>query len=512
MTQRSRPRLAIWTQRSQELSAVAPTTMKTAKSYDEWKAAAQQKDQETGRDLWRRADESDLYDYALVRRRLDELHRLRRTGDDIGLYFALQEGIHGNFGGMGRAPLYQKSAFGTKKLITDYVDTVTENLEHLASDDVTAMSFDVKLDFFRRASLCFGHTSLMLSGSGSNFFFHIGVLRALVKEGLLPRILSGSSGGAMVAAVVGSRAPEHVDSALTTTHFRDFIKDSSDKTPAKNLRQEAMQRQSEILDHLLPDLTFVEAHRVSGIWVNISVAPTEVHQSSRLLNAITSPHVYMRESLLASAAIPGVFPAVTLAAKNENGDRQLYLPHRKWVDGSMSDDLPAKRLARLYGVNHYIVSQTNPHVLPFVTDAKIDNDPLSIMKRTAQRTARELLNGGAALLHRPLRYTPLLKRGVNGMLSVINQDYLGDINIIPPPGLVTPFKVLAFRTIDEATALIHAGEQATWPKMEMIRTQTKVSRTLDRILKEYEDRRSERQPPATALAEGDSPKRRWFFF
>ncbi len=51
---------------------------------------------------------------------------------------------------------------------------------------------------------------------------------------------------------------------------------------------------------------------------------------------------------------------VTLTAKNVYGEAQPYLPGRRRVDGAVTDDLPAQCLARLYGVNHYIVSQANP--------------------------------------------------------------------------------------------------------------------------------------------------------
>ena len=301
--------LARWAMPSTAGSPARVATMESASSYDEWKAAAKRKDIESGREGWKHTDESRLFDYELVRRRLDHIRDLRRKGDDIGLYFALQEGIHGNFGGMGRAPLYQRTAFGTKQLIVDYVDATVDALEHLAKEEVTAMSFDVKLDFFRRASLCFGHTALMLSGSGSMFFFHIGVLRALGAEGLLPKILSGSSGGAMVASVMGTRRPSEFGAVLTPEHFRHFIRDPGDRTPTVTLRENFMARKHEILDDLLPDLTFVEAHRLSRLSINVSVAPADLHQSSRLLNAITSPHVYVREAILASAAVPGVFPS-----------------------------------------------------------------------------------------------------------------------------------------------------------------------------------------------------------
>jgi TAG lipase / steryl ester hydrolase / phospholipase A2 / LPA acyltransferase len=65
----------------------------------------------------------------------------------------------------------------------------------------------------------------------------------------------------------------------------------------------------------------------------------------------SSPNVYVRAAVMASCAVPGVFPPVMLMAKNQHGERQPYLPTRKWVDGSIADDLPAKRLQRLYRTN-----------------------------------------------------------------------------------------------------------------------------------------------------------------
>jgi NTE family protein len=55
---------------------------------------------------------------------------------------------------------------------------------------------------------------------------------------------------------------------------------------------------------------------------------------------------------------------VTLQVLDDDGQRKSYLPSRRRVDGSVSDDMPAKRLARLYGVNHTVASQTNPPVPP----------------------------------------------------------------------------------------------------------------------------------------------------
>jgi NTE family protein len=176
---------------------------------------------------------------------------------------------------------------------------------------------------------------------------------------------------------------------------------------------------------------------------------------------------------------------VTLAAQDHLGQRQAYLPAEKWVDGSVSDDMPAKRLARLYGVNHYVVSQTNPHVIPFVTDSKRRQDTLGVWKDAGTKTARALVNASATTLEKPLSLSPALSRMTNLWLSVINQDYVGDINILPASRYFNPFRVLAFLTETEIRDLVRAGEHATWPKVEMIRIQTRISRTLNRILSEF---------------------------
>src|SRR5690606_14120896 len=105
-------------------------------------------------------------------------------------------------------------------------------------------------------------------------------------------------------------------------------------------------------------------------------------QTSRLMNAITSPNVYIRSAIDASSAVPGLLPTVTLYAKGADGKPKPYLPTRKWVDGSFAEDLPTKRLSRLYGVNHYIVSMINPASMFFT------NDSLSMK----QRNFREIVN------------------------------------------------------------------------------------------------------------------------
>mgnify|MGYP002700472403 FL=1 len=177
--------------------------LRLSTSYEEWKALAKEHDRCSGREHWKKIDKTSLYDYASIRSRLERLRYFRENNDNIGLLFSLNEGIHGNMGGMGKPVLYARAKFGTKQLVHDYVDAISDSLDHLAQLDSDHPSFLERLDFFRRANKCYGKSALMLSGGAVLGNFHVGVVKALVAQDLLPDVLSGSRAGSMIAAVLG---------------------------------------------------------------------------------------------------------------------------------------------------------------------------------------------------------------------------------------------------------------------------------------------------------------------
>ena len=470
-------------------SLKSETTLAKASTYRQWADAARDLDSRSGKSRWRETDVSEHFDFRSIRRRLERLIELRAAGDSKGLLYTLNEGIHGNMDGMANDHLWREARFGTKQLIHDYVDAVADALNHLASADVDDIPFEEKRDFFRRAQHCYGCSALLMSGSGAFLFFHAGVVKALWSEGLLPSIISGSSGGSVIGALVCTRPDDELapffDPVVLVREYENEEGQTIFNPLGPAMRMSQLQIK-ERLEEIIPDLTFQEAFEATGRHLNISIAPAEKHQNGRLLNAITSPNVFVREAVLASCAVPGIYDPVALMARDHEGRRVPYLPGRKWVDGSVTHDLPSKRLSRLYGVNHHIVSQANPLITPFASDVTQLATPFAAIRRASVSTVKAWLNANMQLWDKPLSMFPQLHSLARMSMSVINQDYSGDINIIRPVMLWSPAKMLSNLSLADVTELVEMGERATWPKVEMVRVQTRISQTLERILAEYE--------------------------
>ncbi|GAB3278138.1 DUF3336 domain-containing protein [Parahaliea aestuarii] len=463
--------------------------MDNSTSYEEWREAAIAHDELSGQKRWREVDQTSQYDYAQIRLRLDRLRSLRSRHDYQGLLFALNEGIHGNMGGMGRSSLYLRAKFGTKQLIEQYIDEIEDSLRFLAELKTEEISTQEKIDFFYRSNICFGRSALMLSGGGVLGFYHMGVVRVLHAQGLLPRVISGSSAGSLVAGVVGTHSDEELQQVFdaSSMHF-EAEKEASvfSRMFFGSNAQIDVRDLASIVDRLVPDLTFQEAYEKTGRQISITVAPAEKHQRSRLLNAITSPNVYVRSAVMASCAVPGVFPPVMLMAKNVHGESQPYLPTRKWVDGSIADDLPAKRLSRLFSTNHFIVSMVNPIATPFLNRGGKRSKLSSSLGSLGIGMGRELLNFYRGIAQRQGDNWPRFNLLLNGIHSLMDQEYSGDINIIPSFRWYNPAKLLSHISEKELLALVEGGEHSAYPHIETIRVCTKISRTMEEILQRFE--------------------------
>jgi predicted acylesterase/phospholipase RssA len=476
---------------SRNLVAVRQRELDQAQSYAEWREIAIELDRLEGVDAWKQDEASDDYDHFLIRERLEEMRRLRGAGDVLRLVHALHEGLHGNLGNVTNTRLYVFARIGTKRLIEEYLAEVVRCLDYLCAGDFPQFSEHDKIVFFKRTATSFGRSALLLSGGATLGMFHLGVIKALFEQGVLPRVISGSSAGAIIAAMVGTRTDDQLGEifdaesldlqAFRRVNLRSVVENGGLMSPdqleaciAKNIGGE----------------TFTEAFERTRRIVGVTVSAAEKHQQGRLLNYLTAPNVLVGSAVLASCAVPGVFPPVQLTARDFGGETVPYMPSKTWIDGTVYSDLPMLRLARLHNVNHYIVSQTNPHVVPFMRDELRH-------RRGILPLIRELvisgIRGTLKLAQAHLDESPT-RRVADQLNAIIAQRYSGDINIVPthtPRQLVRMFSNLDSR---ELARFIREGERATWPRVERIKNQTLISRAFEDCLRVLKDRQTERAP------------------
>ena len=428
---------------------------------------------------WRAVAESPVFDAALLVEHTEELKRKREGGKAAALTPLLQEALHRHLGELEDPNLYARTPLGTKHVVEAFYTEALASVSYLANPDATGVDPAITLAEFERAAHIFGRSALVLSGGATLGFFHLGVIKALSQHNLLPNVISGASMGALIACGTGARTDAELKELFANPRSirTDAIKRLPSKRAASVRAGYDPAQLADVVAHNNGEFTFEEAFKHSGRTVSISVSPTRHRQKPRVLCHLTSPHVLMNSAAVASAAIPGVFPSAKLEQRNASGQSVPYMGTETWIDGSIKGDVPMRRLSRLHNVNHFIVSQVNPHVaplrqvtakrgvIPFLAGATVS----SVRAQLAHQLdiARDVSQGTA--LHRPIDLAH----------SIAGQAYGGDIDIHPrirPTALLRAMSNLSANELDKH---ILEGERSTWPLLARIHDQTCVSRAID---------------------------------
>jgi predicted acylesterase/phospholipase RssA len=448
--------------------------MRDATSYATWREAAIAYDGEAGLEEWKLNDVSPLYDYRLIQRRLAQILGAREGGYLRRLMFLLQEGLHGNLGNISNPLLYQCTRFGTKRLIERYLDEVCESLEFLCDIDSPEISAAEKREFFEATAQTFGQSCLMLSGGAALGIYHLGVVKSLWENGLLPQVISGSSAGSVVAAVLGTHNDAELRGIMEQREgLVDLIKWNRPPRPwlfdVEHFNRRLRER--------VPEMSFQEGFRHTGRSINITVSSQDRHEEDRLLNHRTSPNVVINSAARASCAAPFLMPPAELLAKTLNGEVIPFLKGRLFLDGSIGDDLPIRRLTRLYGVNHSIVSMVNPLVLPFASRrAQAGSDLGSLSRRYFTRLLKDTANFSLEVLQKGIP-SDNLNFAIDKLQAVMMQEYRGDITLVPPRRLIHVLNLVRNHSPEEEREFLVIGQRLTWPYLEMIKNTTAISRT-----------------------------------
>lgn len=455
-----------------------------------------------GNNEWKSIPESPDYNAVLVETRLKQMDEARISCDIGRMLFLIRTSLSRGLGDMGNLKLYKHTHIGTKNLIERYINSTLSTLDALLDVSAKAKCDGLESKYILEQVLssrqAFGRSALLLSGGATFGMNHIGVIKALWEASLLPRIISGASAGSIVCAVLCTRTEEEMPELLASFCDGDLAVFEEEGNEEKLVRKVArflkfgalfdISHLIRVMRDLLGEMTFQEAYNRTRKILNICVSSASLYELPRLLNYITAPNVLIWSAVAASCSVPFIFSAATILAKDpKTGEAVPWNPSpQRWIDGSVDNDLPMTRLAEMFNVNHFIVSQVNPHVVPFLVK---EEDSIA---QEAQHDCGTVaagpswLNSAAQLakseaLHRmhTLAEVGIFPNTLGKVISVLSQKYSGDITIMPEISYADFPRILANPTPEFMHHAMLCGERATWPKLSRIKNHCAIELALD---------------------------------
>jgi TAG lipase/lysophosphatidylethanolamine acyltransferase len=250
----------------------------------------------------------------------------REEGDILQLVNLLRSGLVRNLGNISAPRLFNRAFAGTKLLIEDYITQVAQAIADVTtlptspgadgSGAIPGFSSQAKLDLLHDTRQAFGRSTLVLQGGAIFGLCHLGVVKALFDRGLLPRIITGTATGALIAALVGIHTEDELPKFLSgeSIDLSAFTGGTSSlvggdqaasassggwwATLTRRLRRwfrEGYFLDVTVLEECVRanvgDLTFEEAYNRTKRVLNITVATIGHGGVPNLLNYLTAPNV-----------------------------------------------------------------------------------------------------------------------------------------------------------------------------------------------------------------------------
>ncbi|KAK6895043.1 Patatin-like phospholipase domain-containing protein [Candida tropicalis] len=475
--------------------------LRNSSTYEEWIENAIELDKYLNLDKWSENPKFSYYDYKTVKLTITRLNKLRNeNGKILDLMVVLQGCLKKNFAGIENRQLYSHRYYGTKKLVEEYYKEVILCIEKVTEDNTVPL--DLKKKFFRIVSKNFGKSALCLSGGACFAYTHFGIAKALLDQDLLPNIISGTSGGGLIASLLCVRTNEELKKLLVPQLARKITACEDPwyvwlpRFIRTGARFDAVSWARKSNFFTKGSTTFEEAFKLTGRKLNISTIPADPHSPVILCNDITSPHCIIWSTLLASSAVPGILNPVVLMMKNPaNGQVIPFSLGSKWRDGSLRTDIPVEALNTYYNVNFTIVSQVNPHISLFYFAPKgTVGRPVSTSKRKTSREKYASFRGGfiATALEQ------LFRLEIKKWLQIIKsldllphflqqdwsniwlQNFSGTITIWPRNRLIDFWYILSDPTEKRMAEIIKKGERCMFPRLLFIKHRSSIERAIEK--------------------------------
>ncbi|KAI1995602.1 triacylglycerol lipase [Ophidiomyces ophidiicola] len=493
-----------------------------AQSYQEWLKTASALDGLLGLDEWRRDPNTFLYNYNNITERIRRL-RLAVALDEPRLVCnTIRTGLIRNMVNIAVPELYNVAYAGTKDLIEEYAVEQVLSIRYVMELQTTpphhtGFSTQTKMDFIRGARQGLGRSTLLLQGGSVFGLCHIGVVRALYYENMLPRVITGTATGAFVAAMVCIKNDKELEPFLdgesidvrefafhrrhTLLHWREIFAFEQGHSWIRSIFRRTLRYINEnycpdlyllreYARRELGDLTFEEAYKRTYRVLNITIAIPKVGGVPNLLNFVTAPNVLIWSAAVAScvSALDTELPVIW--CKDDIGKLTPWNPKykkylRSWYTFRQHPkSSPLRRLPQLFNVNHFIISQPRPFMIPVFGEGI--HHPGGGIHPGEWRIFRILDKlVGIETRHR------LRQLNVFGLLPTlahrifIDDDIPGSSVVVLPDlalgDLKAPFTGLAREKVKD---LISKGERGVWPSMSSLKVRCVLEMELESAFQE----------------------------
>lgn len=367
-----------------------------ATNWKEWLSVARARDKEHGYVEWA-ADKSQsrqVLDVEGIQTFLDEISAIRASaGEDsegtMKELAHLRKHINRNTFGITHPSLYNSYASGTKRIVGEYIDTCVSIVNQSISTFGQGSECNLqtrRLDILRtlvHSNKLYGSTALLLDGSIALGAYHLGIVKGLVETGCLPRVISGSNTGAIVAAYLccsGEFNPSALDFSVFSAKAK--LPGSSFRRRLRRLWEEGTVMDVNILLEFaktnVGEMTFLEAYQKTGFILNIQVLHDEGEgdpPSAWLLNYLSAPNVLVYTAAVRSCSTRFFYKPVELLCKSLNGEVMHFdIPayffsnarNQSHVPGYTPVHAAIERMRQLFNIKLFIISECSATRLPFM--------------------------------------------------------------------------------------------------------------------------------------------------
>ena len=475
-------------------------------TYQEWYAQQEELDQSRNVYAWASFSNHPGYNYRALEHFRHELRESQRRDDYHHVCSRLRAQLDRNIYKILAPKLYRKSLIQTKHAIHEYIEDMKQCIRYIVKwkgqpanqwSEKDAVLYEVKESVF-------GRTTLVLTGGAMVSACHIGVVKVLFQHHLLPRIITGVATGSLIAAMVATSTDPELRILLQLREIKldafEEHKKGHREGPWYHRMWATIQRRSfrySTTNHIfdidvlrqfakdnLGDTTFDEAYQKTGRILNIVIAMSDTKGTPQLLNYITAPHVIIWSAVVASIATSHeMYAPPQLYCKSRSGSTAEFRApdtahHRGGRGCNQHPQPPLQRLAELFNVNNFVISQTRPYVFPFIWAQRATVDTPALGK-----LVRFTINEGLHCLTRLIR-TGLLPSFIHRALMdeavPSSADTFAKLHITPQVKIRDLFSMFELPTVESLQKWSRVGEESTWPFLCQLDIRCTVEFEMDR--------------------------------